>query len=158
MRKFRWMIMLPAAALAVACGRDSNRTDDALRNDLALASQAQPYNPQFNPAEAGYANPYAQPQSPYPYSQYGYPQRVQTATRAPSAPARRTSTRSSGTIYRAPQEPIRNTKRDAVIGAAAGAVLGASTSRDKLKGAIIGAAAGGLLGGIIGHTVDVKNP
>jgi hypothetical protein len=37
-------------------------------------------------------------------------------------------------------------------------VLGASTSRDKLKGAIIGAAAGGLLGGIIGHTVDVKNP
>jgi YmgG-like glycine-zipper protein len=160
MRKFRWMIMLPAAAFAVACGRDSNRTDDALRNDLALASQAQPYNPQFNPAEAGYANPYnpyAQPQSPYPYSQYGYPQRVQTATRA-SAPARRTSTRSSGTIYRAPQEPIRNTKRDAVIGAAAGAVLGASTSRDKLKGAIIGAAAGGLLGGIIGHTVDVKQP
>jgi uncharacterized protein YcfJ len=37
-------------------------------------------------------------------------------------------------------------------------VLGASTSRDKVKGAIIGAAAGGILGGIIGHTVDVKNP
>jgi len=161
MNKLRWMILLPAAALAVACGRDGNKADDALRNDLALASQAQPYNPQFNPAEAGYANPYnpyGQPQSQYPYSQYGYPQRVQTATRAPSAPARRTSTRSSGTIYRAPQEPIRNTKRDAVIGAAAGAVLGASTSRDKLKGAIIGAAAGGILGGIIGHTVDVKQP
>ena len=161
MNKLRWMILLPAAALAVACGRDGNKADDALRNDLALASKAQPYNPQFNPAEAGYANPYnpyGQPQSQYPYSQYGYPQRVQTATRAPSAPARRTSTRSSGTIYRAPQEPIRNTKRDAVIGAAAGAVLGASTSRDKLKGAIIGAAAGGILGGIIGHTVDVKQP
>jgi uncharacterized protein YcfJ len=37
-------------------------------------------------------------------------------------------------------------------------VLGAISSRDKLKGAIIGAAAGGILGGIIGHTVDVKNP
>jgi uncharacterized protein YcfJ len=37
-------------------------------------------------------------------------------------------------------------------------VLGATSSRDKLKGAVIGAAAGGILGGIIGHTVDVKNP
>jgi len=158
MKKIRLMMLVPAVLLAAACGRGGNRADDALRNDLALASQAQPYT-QFNPAEAGYANPYnpyAQPQTPYPYSQ-GYPQRVQTSTRA-SAPARRTSTRWSGTIYRAPQEPIRNTKRDAVIGAAAGAVLGASTSRDKLKGAIIGAAAGGLLGGIIGHTVDVKQP
>jgi hypothetical protein len=68
------------------------------------------------------------------------------------------SSGSSGTYSRQPAEPVRNTKRDAVIGAAAGAVLGASTSRDKLKGAIIGAAAGGILGGIIGHTVDVKNP
>ena len=159
MKQIRWMVLVPAAVLAMACGRDGNRTDDALRNDLALASQAQPYAPQFNPAENGYNayNPYGQPQSPYPYSQYGYPQRVQTTTRA-SAPARRSTSRSSGTIYRAPAEPIRNTKRDAVIGAAAGAVLGASTSRDKLKGAIIGAAAGGILGGIIGHTVDVKQP
>jgi hypothetical protein len=37
-----------------------------------------------------------------------------------------------------------------------GGVLGAVTSRDKVKGAIIGAAAGGVLGGIIGHTVDVQ--
>jgi YmgG-like glycine-zipper protein len=158
MKKIRWMMLVPAVVLAAACGRGGNRADDALRNDLALASQAQPYPAQFNPAEMnpyGQYNPYAQPQPQYPYSQYGYPQRVQTSTRAP---ARRTSTRSSGTIYRAPQEPIRNTKRDAVIGAAAGAVLGASTSRDKLKGAIIGAAAGGILGGIIGHTVDVKQP
>jgi hypothetical protein len=168
MRYNKMLVLVPAMVLAAACGRDGNRVDDALKNDLALASQAQPYMPQqFNPAEMGYGyNPYAnpymqQPQYPQPY---GYPQQIQTAQRAPvyaPAPApRRTTTstasRSSGTVRRA--EPIRNTKRDAVIGAAAGAVIGATTSRDKLKGAIIGAAAGGILGGIIGHTVDVKQP
>ena len=159
MRKFGMIMLVPAAVLAAACGRD-NRADDSLRNDLALASQAQPYMPQqfMSPTEAGYNpyNPYMPPGYGYPQQQpqYGYPQRVQTA----SAPARRTATRSSGTIYRAPAPApvVRNTKRDAVIGAAAGAAIGVATSRDKLKGAIIGAAAGGLLGGIIGHTVDVK--
>lgn len=161
MRKIRLMMLVPAAVLAAACGRN-NRADDSLRNDLALASQAQPYMPQqfMSPTEAGYNpyNPYAPQGYMYPQQQpqYGYPQRVQTS----SAPARRTtSSRSSGTIYRAPAPaPVRNTKRDAVIGAAAGAAIGVATSRDKLKGAIIGAAAGGLLGGIIGHTVDVKQP
>jgi hypothetical protein len=80
---------------------------------------------------------------------------------------RRASSRSSGTYGRsggvyspAPvrREPIRNTRRDAAIGAVAGGVLGAVTSRDKVKGAVIGAVAGGVLGGIIGHTVDVKQP
>jgi hypothetical protein len=160
MRKLGRIMLVPAAVLAAACGRN-DRADDALRNDLALASQAQPYMPQqfMSPTEAGYNpyNPYAPQGYMYPQQQpqYGYPQRVQTTT---SAPARRTSTRSSGTIYRAPA-PVtvkRNTKRDAVIGAAAGAAIGVATSRDKLKGAIIGAAAGGLLGGIVGHRVDVQ--
>lgn len=159
MRKLGMIMLVPAIVLATACGRN-NRADDSLRNDLALASQAQPYMPQqfMSPTEAGYNpyNPYAPQGYGYPQAQpqYGYPQRVQTST----APARRTSTRSSGTIYRAPAPTTvqRNTKRDAVIGAAAGAAIGVATSRDKLKGAIIGAAAGGLLGGIIGHTVDVK--
>ncbi|HEY7232802.1 MAG TPA: YMGG-like glycine zipper-containing protein [Gemmatimonadaceae bacterium] len=111
-----------------------------------------------------YANPYGYPVA---NAAYGYPQQVQTVARSPypATTTRRASSSgvsrssgSSGTYSRQPAEPIRNTKRDAVIGAAAGAVLGASSSRDKLKGAIIGAAAGGILGGIIGHTVDVKNP
>lgn len=176
MRKLKMLVLVPAAVLAAACGRDGNRVDDGLKNDLALASQAQPYMPQqfMSPQEAGYGynpympqNPYAQP-NPYGYpSPYGYPQRIQTAAQptyypAPAPAPRRTSSssssRSSGTIYRAPQEPVRNTKRDAVIGAAAGAVIGATTSRDKLKGAIIGGVAGGVLGGIIGHTVDVQKP
>ena len=168
MRKIRsnksWLLVSMAGLLmtAGACGRsDSNRADDALRNDLALAAQAQAYQPQqfMSPMEQG-ANPYA---AQYP-TPYGYPQQIQAVQRAPSYPARTTTARrtSSGTAsrssgtYSVPAEPKRNTKRDAAIGAAAGAVLGATTSRDKLKGAIIGAAAGGILGGIIGHTVDVQ--
>jgi YMGG-like Gly-zipper len=166
-------LLLSASALVVglgACGRNSrSAADDALKNDLALASQAQAYQPQqfMSPTEQGmnpYANPYGYPMANTPY---GYPQQIQTVARSPypATTTRRStssgvsrSSGSTGTYSRQPAEPIRNTKRDAVIGAAAGAVLGATTSRDKLKGAIIGAAAGGILGGIIGHTVDVKNP
>ena len=167
----RMWLLLSASAMAfslVACGGRGSAADDALKNDLNLASQAQAYQPQqfTSPTEQG-MNPYAP--NPYGYptanAPYGYPQQVQTVARSPypATTSRRSSgvsrsSRSSGTYSRQPAEPIRNTKRDAVIGAAAGAVLGAGTSRDKLKGAIIGAAAGGILGGIIGHTVDVKNP
>lgn len=175
--KKAWLL-LPVSAMVIAisgCGRSSPSTqDDALKNDLALASQAQAYQPQqfMSPTEQGYgASPYGNPYAyPNPNAPYGYPQQIQTVARAPyPAPSYPSTTRrrssgasrssgSSGTYSRQPAEPVRNTKRDAVIGAAAGAVLGASTSRDKVKGAIIGAAAGGILGGIIGHTVDVKNP
>lgn len=168
----RMWLLLSASAMAVslvACGGSrGSAADDALKNDLNLASQAQAYQPQqfMSPTEQG-VNPYAP--NPYGYptanAPYGYPQQVQTVARSPypAASTRRSSgvsrsSGSSGTYSRQPAEPVRNTKRDAVIGAAAGAVLGAGTSRDKLKGAIIGAAAGGILGGIIGHTVDVKNP
>ena len=67
---------------------------------------------------------------------------------------------SAGTVYSepAPQPTrvIKHTKRDAAIGAVAGAVIGAATSRDKVKGGLIGAAAGAILGGVIGNNVDVK--
>ncbi|HEX4469587.1 MAG TPA: YMGG-like glycine zipper-containing protein [Gemmatimonadaceae bacterium] len=163
-------LLLSASAMAfglVACGGSKgSAADDALKNDLNLASQAQAYQPQqfMSPTEQG-MNPYAPNPNGYPTANapYGYPRQIQTAARSPyPATTRRSgvsrSSGSSGTYSTQPPEPVRNTKRDAVIGAAAGAVLGASTSRDKLKGAIIGAAAGGVLGGIIGHTVDVKNP
>jgi hypothetical protein len=35
-------------------------------------------------------------------------------------------------------------------------VIGATTSRDKVKGAVIGGVVGGVLGGVIGNNVDVK--
>ena len=47
MRSAMLMVFAPAAIMAAACGRNSSpKVDDALKNDLALASQAQPYNPQ----------------------------------------------------------------------------------------------------------------
>lgn len=158
MRATKMMFLVPMAILAAACGRSSSpAVDDALKNDLALASQAQPYNPQqfISPTEAGYA---AQPQ----YA----PRSLQTATRQPvySAPARRTVRRSSsgsssgGGYY--PSQPrttvTKHTQRDAAIGAAAGAVIGATTSRNKIKGGLIGAAVGGILGGVLGNNVDVQ--
>ena len=167
MKNIRMLLLVPAAVLAAACGR-STKSDDALKNDLALASQAQPFNAQqvTSPTEMGYAyNPYTGQFQPIPTGLTAQPQ-TQTVRRVSRSSPRRTATRSSGTssgsqvIYQepAPAPVKRNTKRDAIIGATAGAVIGATTSRDRVKGAIVGAVAGGVLGGIIGHTVDVQRP
>ena len=159
MKNMKLLLLVPAAVLAAACGRDSAKTDDALKNDLALASQAQPFAAQqfTSPSEMGYAyNPYTGQYQPVPRYQTPVAQAPVQRT------VRRTTSRSSGSgtrvIYRQPAEPIRHTKRDAAIGAAAGAVIGATTSRDKIKGGLIGAAAGAVLGGIVGHTIDVDKP
>lgn len=158
MRKAAMWLIVPLGLLG-ACGRaDKPQVDDALKNDLSLAAQAQPYQPQqfTSPTEQGYG---AAPG-------YGVPQRYQAVERAPySTPApQRTvyrasrASRSAGVYYpSAPRAPVRHTQRDATIGAAAGAILGATTSRDRVKGGLIGAAAGAVLGGIIGHTVDVDH-
>lgn len=161
MSKFvRWMTLPVVAALA-ACGgqSDSERLDEALTRDLALAASMQYPQQQFmSPMEMGYAQPYGQPQQQL-YDQYGRPvyapQPVaqQAIYRAP-APARTTARASTGTTVR--REPVRHTKRDALIGATAGAVIGSVISKD-VKGALIGAAAGGLLGGVVGHTIDVQH-
>ena len=164
MRKLGMTMSLATLATIGACSRGSDaRPDDALKNDLALAAQAQPYQAQqfISPTEQQYgANG-----QPLPYNA--------GATRAPimrapapvyRAPARRTasSSRSSGGYsYPAPapeRKVIKHTGRDAAIGAGAGAIIGAATSRDKLKGGLIGAAAGGILGAVIGNNVDVQRP
>jgi len=154
-----WSVL--GLAVLGACGKGTDaRPDDALKNDLALAAQVQPYQAQQ------FVSPNEQQMGAYGAApQYNASPRA-PVYRAPApvyrAPARRTASRSSGssgTYYPpAPREPIRHTGRDAAIGAAAGAVIGATTSRDKVKGGLIGAAAGGILGGIIGHTVDVQKP
>ena len=161
MKNLKKLLLVPAALLAAACGRgDTAKVDDALKNDLALASQAQPYNPQHftSPTEMGYAyNPYTGQFQPVP--KLTQPQTVQRVASRPAV--RRTASRASSgsrVIYTQPAEPIRHTKRDAAIGAVSGAVIGATVSRDKVKGGLIGAAAGAVLGGIIGHTVDVEKP
>ena len=160
MKSIRSLLLLPALALAAACGgndRDDQPLDSGLRDDLALAASAQTMPPMYmSPMEQGYAPP------GYQQQQYGYyPTPVATRVPVATQPVYRAPVPVARAPQRAPapaQEPIRNTKRDAVIGATAGAIIGATTSRDRVKGAVIGAAAGGILGGIIGHTVDIKRP
>lgn len=155
MRPRMLSVLVPMALAAAACGRNgSPAVDDALKNDLALASQAQPVNAQISPTEAGYGQ---QPGA----------QQLQAVARQPvyRAPVRRTSSvrRSSGSrsggYYPAPAPRTtieKHTQRDAAIGAATGAVIGATASRNKVQGGIIGAAAGAILGGVIGNNVDVQ--
>jgi hypothetical protein len=159
------MTSLAALALGAACNRGSDaKTDDALKNDLALAAQAQSYQAQqfVSPGEQPYgatqqyttAGPMAQPVTRAPAPVYRAPAR-RTASRSSG----RSSSGSSGTYYPAPApRPVqKHTVRDAAIGAAAGAAIGAATGRS-VKAGIIGAAAGGILGGIIGNNVDVQRP
>jgi len=179
MRTLGRLSIVPVLLLAAACGRDDRNqaVDDALKNDLALAASAQPYQAQqfVSPMEQGYAGQYgAQPQyAPQYYAQPAYasaPQPYYGAAPAP-APVRRaprrvsTASTASGTIYRAPaparSEPVvTHTKRDAAIGAVTGAAIGVATSarKDRLKGGLLGAVAGAAAGAIIGAKVDVQRP
>src|SRR5688572_30781324 len=160
MQKIRALVIIPAMLFAAACGRDdsSKSVDAALDSDLRLAGEA--YAPGMDSISMMERNAALAPTTPT----------VTRAapTRTTSAPRRTTSTRrasSSGTssgggTYSAPA-PVRtrterNTARDAAIGATAGAVIGATTSRDKVKGGLIGAAIGGIAGAVIGHNVDKK--
>jgi hypothetical protein len=150
-------VLAPLALLGAACSKKP--TDDSLKNDLALASQAQQYLPPqvTSPTEQGLTgNPYTTPV-----------QRVSSVSRAPTQTARRTSSTrstgrsaSSGVVYAPAPAPapqaVKHTTRDAAIGAATGAVIGAVASRDKVKGGLIGAAAGAILGGVIGNNVDIS--
>jgi hypothetical protein len=152
---FKKLLILPAAALAFACSKGDNKTaaDSALNADLSTAASTQPYTPldSITAAERAGVAPATALRS------------TSTAPRTVyRAPVRRTTTRSSsgGTyssqpVYRAPAPVVvKHTKRDAAIGAGAGAIIGAVTSRNKVKGAIIGGAAGAILGGVIGNNVD----
>ena len=143
----RMLLFVPAAILAAACGRnDSNkRVDDALNSDLSLAAQARPYTALDSISAAERA---AQAQGLAPVGYVGG-QPVYSAPQRTTTPVRRTTTTrrssSGGGVYSAPARRtviVKHTKRDAAIGAAAGAVLGAVTSRDKVKGAVIGGVSG----------------
>ncbi|HYU53109.1 MAG TPA: YMGG-like glycine zipper-containing protein [Gemmatimonadaceae bacterium] len=154
---YKKLLILPAAFLAFACGGNDKKVDDALNADLSTAAQARPYTPLDSITAAERAG-IATTTAPTAYRSTATAPR--TTVRRTSA--RRTSSRSSGgystqPVYSAPApQPtvVKHTKRDAAIGAGAGAVIGAVTSRNKVKGAIIGGAAGAILGGIIGNNVD----
>lgn len=176
MKIARVMSSLVALATLAACSKDEPpRLDEALRNDLSLASQMQPYQPQMyvSPEEQGYAYGYNQPPgyAPQGYNAQPYyqprPQQVvyrqapqpRVIRRAPAAePASAPVYSDGGGVYGGEERVIKNTKRDAIIGAAAGAAIGVASTRNTLKGAIIGAAAGGLLGAVVGEKIDVRRP
>lgn len=161
MRNFKMFLIVPAAILAVACGRDdSKKVDDALNADLTLAAQARPYTAMdsISAMERAYA---AQGLAPVGYAPNGYapvnqPVRERVVYRDRPVYRSTRSSGSSGTYSTARTTTrIKHTKRDAAIGAAAGAAIGAVTSRDKLKGAVVGGVAGAVLGGVLGNNVDI---
>jgi|SRR5690349_14051166 len=157
---FKKLLILPAAFLAFACSKGDNKmtaADSALNSDLSTAAATQPYTPLDSITAAERAKTAAAPATAL-RSTASTPR---TTTVRRTSTARRSSssggTYSSAPVYSAPApQPtvVKHTKRDAAIGAGAGAVIGAVTSRNKVKGAIIGGAAGAILGGIIGNNVD----
>ena len=157
MKSLRTLILVPALMVAAACGRDEPAVDAALDSDLRLAGEAAPGMDTLSLMEQQRAQTGQVTTVPRRTS-------VAPARRTTSSTARRTSTaRSSGSVGSVGTgqtgqrtEVVRNTKRDAAIGATAGAVIGATTSKNKIKGGLIGAAIGGLAGAVIGHNVDVQ--
>lgn len=147
------LFLAPAIMLAAACSKDKP-ADPSLSNDLSLAAQARSQTTldsissveRTNAAAAAAARTAAVAPAP-------------AARRTSTAPARRrTTSSSSGTYSPAPEQrevTVKNTKRDAAIGAAAGAIIGGASTRS-VKGGVIGAAAGAILGGVIGNNVDIQ--
>ena len=158
---FKKLLILPAAFLAFACSKGDNKmtaADSALNSDLSTAAATRPYTPLDSITAAERAGTATTAPTTALRSTASTPR---TTTVRRTSTVRRSSssggTYSSAPVYSAPapqQTVVKHTKRDAAIGAGAGAVIGAVTSRNKVKGAIIGGAAGAILGGIIGNNVD----
>ena len=149
--RYAAFLALAGVTAIVGCNRHNDRADEALQTDLNLANQQTARQDSISALENGTSA-----------SRTSRTGAAAPASRTRASTARRSSGRvssSNGSVgtSAAPTTTVqKNTKRDAAIGAAAGAIIGATTSRDKVKGGIIGAAAGGILGGVIGNNVDVK--
>lgn len=148
MRHIARFSIIPIFAFAIVACKGSDKADDALNNDLSLAAQARPVNGLDTISAAERA---AQAQAAAPARTTTTVHHVVHHTYSSSG-ASSSSARSNQPIDHVEKHP----GRDAAIGAGAGAILGATTSKDKVKGGIIGAAAGGILGAVIGNNVDKK--
>ena len=162
MKRIFSVMTMAAFAVLAGCSRDNNKVDDPLKNDLSLAAQQTPGQlDSLSAAERGYTNvPAATSTSrPATTTRRSTSTSTSTARRSTSSGTRTASSGSSaGTSQSQGETVVKHTKRDAAIGAAAGAIIGATTSKDKVKGGVIGAAAGGILGAVIGNNVDVQRP
>jgi len=154
MKRIFSVITMAAFAALAGCNRDNNKVDDPLKNDLSLAAQQTPGQlDSLSAAERG--NIPAATATSRPSSTTRRSTSSSTARRSTSSGTRSASSgTSAGTTQGSGETVVKHTKRDAAIGAAAGAIIGATTSKDKVKGGVIGAAAGGILGAVIGNNVD----
>src|SRR5438067_1017634 len=144
-RKMRTRNLLAAGVIlgTFACTKSGQNPADS----LALAAKNQATLDSISAAERAAATPAPAALAPAP-APTTVPARTPTRTRTVYVPER-TSTRratSSGggttttttTTTTTGGTVVKHTKRDAEIGAAAGAVIGAVTSRNKVKGAVVG--------------------
>ena len=154
------LIIAPVVALSAACSKDKP-ADPSLDSDLGLAAQA---GAPLDSVTAAEQTKSATGTDMMRSGTTASAPKTSSTTRKSSSTSTKssgTSTASSSTSGTAPaRTPTtvveKHTKRDAAIGAAAGAIIGATTSKDKVKGAVIGGAAGAILGGVIGNNVDKK--
>jgi hypothetical protein len=146
-------LALALTAATAACDRGTNRAaDTTLNTDLSLAAKQRGYTPldSLSAAERATGGAAATRRG----TSAGDVARTRRATSSGTTRQGTTTTArsSDGTV-------VKHTQRDAAIGAAARAVIGATTSRNKVKGGVIGAAIGGIVGGVIGNNVDkTKKP
>lgn len=146
MKRAASLMTMALFALAAGCGGKDDKLDDPLKNDLSLAAQQNPAQlDSLSAAERAYTGG--------PATGAARSTSTRRSTSGGST-ARRSTSGTSSTASASRTVEVKHTKRDAAIGAAAGAVIGATTSKDKVKGAVIGAAAGGILGAVIGNNVD----
>ena len=152
---FKSFVIISAAIVAAGCSSKPKAADTALSSDLSLAAQAR-QNAVLDSVTAA-----ERMKSATLAANATAPAKPHTAApvhRSTSSSGTRSSSSNSGSVATSSghTEVVKHTNRDAAIGAAAGAIIGATTSGNKVKGGIIGAAAGGILGGVIGNNVDKK--
>jgi hypothetical protein len=153
-------LIAPALLAMVACNKDKP-ADASLNTDLGLAAQARNGAPLDSITAAERARTAAAASAPAAVAPAPAPRTTATTTRRTTTTRRSSSggSSSSGATASAPaprEEIHKNTKRDAAIGAGAGAIIGGVVAKGGVKGAVIGGAAGAILGGVIGNNVDVQ--
>jgi outer membrane lipoprotein SlyB len=154
------LIIAPALLAMSACNKDKP-ADPSLNTDLGLAAQANNGAPLDSITAAERAKAASAPAAVAPApakTATTTTHRSTTTTRHSTSSGSSGSTASRGSVAApAPHEEVhKNTKRDAAIGAGAGAILGGVVGKGGVKGAVIGGAAGAILGGVIGNNVDVQ--
>jgi hypothetical protein len=161
MRLFKNVAVLPLLIVAAACGREPAQTaapDLSFLRELELAVSAPQGEAVISPLElrASAGEEQRVEAAPQPAAQ------PRAAAPRPAQSTARRTTSSGSSAASAPSAPVgrtvevKNTRRDAAIGAGAGAVLGAVVAGPdrRVRGAVIGGAVGGATGAIVGSTIN----